>query len=87
MDAAGVRIVLGAIADGNTADYDPSEVPEVVAWMRRHVRLRRPDKGGGEQYDPEMEAGAEAAQQAADRLSAGDIEGAKPFALEALKAF
>lgn len=80
-------MLLRAIAEGNTSDYEPSEVPEAVAWMRRHIRLRRPDKGSGEVYDEVMGAGAEAAEKAAARLKAGDIEGAKPFAAEALKAF
>jgi hypothetical protein len=85
MDAAIVRMVLTAIAENNPSQFEPREPAEAVTWLKRRIRITRNDKGGGVQYNPEIEAAARAAERAVALYQHGDVEAAKPLALEALK--
>jgi hypothetical protein len=85
VDAATVRIVLTAIAENSPSNFEPGEPAQAVAWLEQRIRITRLDKGGGVQYNPQIEAAARAAERAVALYQQGDIEAAKPLALEALK--
>jgi hypothetical protein len=85
MDGALVKIVLRAIADNNPSAIQPGEGETAVVWLKHRISVQRNDKGGGIVYSAEVDAAARAAEQAVSLFRRGDVEAAKPFALEALK--
>jgi hypothetical protein len=86
MDATTVRIVLTALSKNNPSQFEPHEPSEMVQWLRQRIHLTRNDKGGGDQYNPEIEAAALEAQKAVSLYQGGDPDGARVHALEAMKA-
>jgi hypothetical protein len=87
MDAALVRIILTAVAENNPSAIQPREPEQAVAWLKQHTWLKGSDKEREAQYHPEIEAAARAAEQAFAHFRRGEVEAAKPLALEALKMF
>jgi hypothetical protein len=84
MDGALVILVPRATADNNPS-LILAKVNPAVVWLKQRIRVQRNDKGGGIVYFTEVEAATRAAEQAASLFRRGDVEAAKPFALEALK--
>jgi hypothetical protein len=87
MEATSVRIILTAVADNNPSQIHPGEPAAVVAWLKQHTWLKGGDKGREAQYHPEIEAAARAAERAFALFGRGEVESARPLALEALKMF
>jgi len=84
MDRALVCIILTSVAENNPSGIQHGEPAQVVAWLTQRIRIARPDKGGGTVYNPEMATAARAAEEAFALFSRGEVEAAKPLALEAL---
>jgi hypothetical protein len=78
-------MVLTAIAENNLSQFEPGEPIEAVEWLKQRIRTTRSDKRGGVQFNPQVEAAARAAERAVALYQQGDVEAAKPLALEALK--
>jgi hypothetical protein len=87
MDAALARIILTAVAENNPSAIQPGEPAQVVAWMKQRIWIKGSDKGREAQHHPEIEAAARAAEQAFTLFRRGEVEAAKPLALEAMKMF
>lgn len=87
MDAATVRIVLTAVAENNPSQIQPGEPAAAVAWIKQRIWIRVGDKGREPEHHTEIEASARAAEQALALFRRGDVDAARPLALEALKMF
>ena len=87
MDAATVRIVLTAVAENNFSQIQPGEPAAAVTWIKQRIWTRGGDKGREPEHHPEIEASAHAAEQALALFRRGDVDAARPLALEALNMF
>lgn len=86
MDARNVRMILTAIAENNSSQFESHKPAQAVTWLKQRIRIQPNDKGRGIQHDRQIEGAARAAEKAVALFRSGKVEEAKPFALEALKA-
>jgi hypothetical protein len=87
MDAVTVRTVLTAVVENNPSQIQPGEPAQAIAWLKQRIWIRGSDKGREPEHHPEIEAAARAAERAFALFQRGDVDAAKPLALEALKMF